>query len=88
MSVEKDVSKFVGDKEKLKKKGSLAPPPPKKGEVMVCTVCGKEMLPEDFSEDKLIRKREFKWHCHWDCQQAKLDECDRKTPGLLSERNN
>ena len=44
------------------------------------------MKPEDFNKDHNIRKREFKWQIHWDCQQAQFDRCDRETPGLIAER--
>ncbi|OQY10702.1 MAG: hypothetical protein B6I28_00485 [Fusobacteriia bacterium 4572_132] len=68
-------------------RNSAVPTPPKPGEVIVCQICGKKMMPEDFSKNSIERKKEFKWQCHWECMQNKLDECDRKTPGLLSERN-
>ena len=56
---------------------SKAPPaPPKPGEVIVCQICGKEMLPNDFSKIPKIRKFEFKWHIHWECQQKLLNEWD------------
>lgn len=82
MSVEKDIDKFVGDSKKIS-----VPKPPKKGEIIICQVCGEKMLPENFSKNEMERKREFKWHCHWDCMQKKFNECDRKTPGLLGERS-
>ena len=87
MSVDNDIKGFVKNEETLKKKNSAVPKPPKPGEVIVCQVCGEEMLPKDFSDDEYKKKKEFKWHMHWDCYQSKLNECDRKTPGLLSQRN-
>lgn len=74
--------------EKEKGKNYMLPEPPKPGEYIKCRICGKIMLPEHFSKDVTIRKREFKWQIHWSCQQAQFDRCDRETPGLLAERQN
>ncbi len=74
--------------EKQKGKGYLVPPPPKKGEIIICQQCGKPMLPKDFSKDPKIRKHEFKWHIHWECEQNIWDLVDRQTPGLVAERKN
>lgn len=70
----------------LNKRNSCVPEPPKPGEVMICQGCGKPMLPKDFSDNELIRKREFKWQMHNKCMQEMEAKCDRQTPGLLSER--
>lgn len=89
-----DISPFV--KENLKEQLASAignrsltavPPPPKRGEYIICQHCGKVMKPEDFSKNPAIRKKEFKWHLHHQCQQAMLDMCDKQTLGLLSQRN-
>lgn len=67
-------------------RNSKVPPPPKPGELIHCLYCGEVMYPEDFSKDKIIRKKEFKWQCHYRCMQKAYQMCDLKTPGLLSER--
>ena len=72
--------------EKEKGKNYMLPEPPKPGEYIRCRICNKIMKPEDFNKDTSIRKKEFKWQIHWDCQQAQFDKCDRETPGLLAER--
>ena len=72
--------------EKQKGKNYMLPDPPKPGEYIRCRICGKIMKPEDFNKDHNIRKREFKWQIHWDCQQAQVDRCDREAPGLIAER--
>ena len=74
--------------EKQKGKNYMLPKPPNPGEYINCRICGAIMKPEDFSKDISIRKREFKWQIHWQCQQAQFDRCDRETPGLLAERKN
>lgn len=76
------------NEEKAKGKGYMVPPPPKPGELIICQQCGKPMLPEDFSKDPKIRKHEFKWHVHHDCEMQIWDMVDRQTPGLLAERKN
>lgn len=68
------------------KGGMNIPKPPKPGEVIMCQYCGMPMLPKDFSENKIIRKREFKWHIHDKCFQQMNDVADRGVPGLLAER--
>lgn len=80
-----DTQGFLGNLDP-NRKNSCIPAPPKPGEVMICQGCGKPMLPKDFSDKELIRKREFKWHIHYECMQALETQCDRQTPGLLSER--
>lgn len=74
--------------ERQKGKDRLVPPPPKKGEFIICQQCGKPMLPEDFSKDPKIRKHEFKWHIHHACEENIWDLVDRQTPGLVAERKN
>jgi hypothetical protein len=69
-----------------KGKNSRVPPPPEPGKYIVCQNCGKVMLPQDFSKDKNERRKEFKWQMHIACINSLLDECDRMTPGLMSER--
>ena len=41
------------------KRNSRVPKPPKPGEIIYCQRCGLAMMPEDFSKDKKIRKKEF-----------------------------
>lgn len=72
--------------DKSKGKDWMVPPPPKPGEFIVCQICGKTMMPEDFSKDQKIRRHEFKWHIHWDCEQGIFNQLDRGTPGLIAER--
>lgn len=74
------------DEDKRLGRNWAVPPLPKPGEYIVCQRCGKVMKPEDFSKDPKIRKYEFKWHIHWDCQQAIWNQLDRMTSGVLSER--
>lgn len=69
------------------KKNSMVPKPPKPGEYIYCQVCGKKMLPEDFSKDPKIRQHEFKWHLHHECENKMFDLADRQTHGLMAERN-
>ena len=72
--------------DRAKGKDWMVPPPPKPGEYIICQVCGKPMLPQDFSKDQKIRRHEFKWHVHWDCEQNIFNQLDRGTPGLIAER--
>lgn len=67
-------------------RNSMVPSSPKPGEVMVCQVCNKPMMPKDFSKDERTRRREFKWHMHQSCMLQMEDLVDRSTPGLMSER--
>lgn len=66
--------------------GSNIPRPPRKGEVMICQMCGQPMLPEHFSKDITTRKREFKWHIHAACFNHMENLADQGVPGLLTER--
>lgn len=66
--------------------GSKVPEPPKRGEVLICQMCGKPLLPEHFSKDPFKRKREFKWHIHPECFESMEQMADRGVPGLLAER--
>jgi hypothetical protein len=75
------------EEDKQKGKDWMLPPPPKKGEVIHCRICGKAMLPKDFSKNEFERKKEFKWQIHWACLENMFDQCDRATPGLIDERN-
>lgn len=68
------------------KRNSRVPKPPKPGEIIYCKMCGLAMMPEDFSKDKKIRKKEFKWQCHYACMKKAEELCDLKTVGLLAER--
>lgn len=68
--------------------GQRVPTPPKKGEVMICQMCGQPMLPKDFSKNERMRKMEFKWHIHERCFQMMDEMADRGVPGLLAERKN
>ena len=83
-----EVTPYQLQEEQAKGKNYMVPKPPKKGEIIICQQCGKPMYPEDFSKDPYIRKKEFKWHLHWACQQQMWELVDRQTPGLLSERAN
>lgn len=69
------------------KKGIKVPDPPKRGELMVCQICGKHILPEQFSKDERQRKREFKWHIHSSCYEKTQNYIDKCVPGLERERN-
>ena len=77
----------LSEVEKAKGKNYMLPKPPAPGEYIYCKVCGKVMMPEHFSKDPVIRKKEFKWQIHWECQEAQFRRCDMETPGLLSERS-
>lgn len=90
-----DLARFVAantavltEEEKRKGKNYMVPPPPKPGEVIICQQCGKPMYPEDFSKDPAIRRHEFKWHIHHECEKQIWDLVDRQTPGLIAERKN
>lgn len=72
--------------DRQKGKDWMVPPPPKPGEYIICQICGKVMMPEDFSKDQKIRKHEFKWHIHYQCELNIFDQLDRETHGLLAER--
>jgi len=76
------------DKENQKGQNWMLPPPPKPGEIIHCRICGQAMYPKDFSNIPSIRQKEFKWQQHYTCMMNMFDECDRQTPGLLSERKN
>lgn len=67
-------------------KGSRIPEPPKRGEIIICQMCGQPLLPEQFSKDPIKRKREFKWHIHPQCFEAMNNMADQGVPGLLAER--
>jgi hypothetical protein len=93
MPSSEDLARFVAantdimvDAERSKGAGYLVPPPPKPGEVIICQQCGRPMYPEDFNSDPKIRRHEFKWHMHWECEQQIWDLVDRQTPGLMAER--
>lgn len=66
--------------------GSRVPAPPKRGEIIICQMCGQPMLPEHFSKDEFKRKREFKWHIHSWCFEQMDQMADRGVPGLVAER--
>lgn len=74
-----NVGNYIGN-------GTRLPSPPKKGEILICQMCGKPLLPEHFSKDERSRKREFKWHIHPECFIAMDEMADRSVPGLLAER--
>lgn len=80
-SIEKDVHSFVKDT-----RNCGLPTPPKPGEIMYCQYCGKPMLPQHFSKNKVIRKREFKWQIHNECFMEMDKMADLKTHGLIAER--
>ena len=82
------IASELTEREKQKGKDYLAPPPPKKGALIICQQCGKPMLPQDFSKDPKVRRHEFKWHIHSACEQSIWDLVDRQTPGLMAERKN
>lgn len=75
----KSINSYIGN-------GSTVPNPPKKGEILICQMCGQPLLPEHFSKDERSRKREFKWHIHPQCFMAMEELADKSVPGLLSER--
>lgn len=66
--------------------GSRVPTPPKRGEIIICQMCGQPLLPEHFSKDEFKRRREFKWHIHPQCFMQMEEMADRGVPGLLAER--
>lgn len=68
------------------KRNGCVPTPPQPGDILYCQHCGKAMMPEDFSSNELIRRREFKWQLHHRCMLEIEALCDRQTVGLLSER--
>lgn len=74
-----NINSFIG-------RGQRLPAPPKKGEVMICQVCGNPMPPSGFSKNEIERKREFKWHVHKDCFDYLDRLADQSVPGLLTER--
>lgn len=82
----KQVQSQSVEAENQKGRNYMLPAPPQPGEYIKCRICGKVMLPENFSKDPHIRKREFKWQIHWECQQHQFDLCDLQTPGLIAER--
>jgi hypothetical protein len=61
------------------------PEPPKPGELIICQMCGRPMYPQDFSKDPAIRRREFKWHVHYACEQQVMNQLDRES-GILTDR--
>lgn len=69
-----------------KGRDSMCPPPLKPGEIMYCSICGKKMLPKDFSTDIEERKWEFKWRTHIKCKEDAFRQADLNTPGLMAER--
>lgn len=80
-----DTNNFIKNID-MNKKNSAVPKPPKPGEIMYCNVCGKPIMPEDFSEDDWNAKYEFKWHLHSKCRIYAHKRLDYLTKGLLSER--
>jgi hypothetical protein len=83
----KNVQEQSLQEELSKGKNYMIPKPPAPGEYINCQICGRVMLPQDFSKDPKIRKHEFKWHIHWTCEQGIWDQIDRQTPGLIAERS-
>lgn len=75
----RSTSSYIGN-------GTKVPAPPKKGEILICQMCGQPLLPEHFSKDERKRKREFKWHIHPQCFDTMDEIADRSVPGLLAER--
>lgn len=80
-----ETSKFIS-KIDSNRKNSMLPTPIKKGQIMKCRLCGKEMRREDFNKDMKIALREFKWQQHQQCMEQHFDLADAMTPGLLDER--
>lgn len=66
--------------------GSNIPTPPRRGEVIICQMCGQPLLPHQFSKEIYKRKREFKWHIHPQCFEQMEAMADRGVPGLMAER--
>ena len=73
--------------EQVKGENYMVPPPPKPGEVIICQLCGKPMYPKDFSRDEKIRKYEFKWHIHYQCQLDIFDEVDNVRDFTLAQKS-
>lgn len=67
-------------------KGKYSLPAPKPGEIMICQGCGKPMYAKDFSKDKKIAEREFKWHMHDKCMKMAEEYLDRNTPGVMQDK--
>ncbi|NMS91298.1 hypothetical protein HGQ85_15350 [Clostridioides difficile] len=67
-------------------KGRGVPKLPRKGEIMICQICNKPIMPEQFSIDEYKKKREFKWHIHPECFEYIDKLADKSVPGLLNER--
>lgn len=82
-----EISGFIKNVDQTRK-GAAIPPMPKPGQVMVCQMCGRKMLPKTdaFSQDKKQAMREFKWHICDKCWFQTDDLLDRSTHGLLAER--
>lgn len=66
--------------------GQTAPKPPKKGEVMICQICGEPILPNQFSKNKIERKKEIKWHLHHNCYRQMMFVVDMNVKGIIQER--
>jgi len=79
-------SQYMAEEDQKKGKNWMLPPLPKPGEYIICQICGRTMMPKDFSTNQKIRAHEFKWHVHWSCEQNIFDQLDRGTPGLIAER--
>lgn len=53
---------------------------------IVCEICN-ELIKGHYSRDPNIKATEIKWHMHQYCKQQMENQCDRNTPGLMSERD-
>ncbi|CZR97730.1 MULTISPECIES: hypothetical protein [unclassified Clostridioides] len=78
-TIDKNIENYITKRSKV-------PEPPRKGEIMICQICNKPILPEQFSIDEYKRKREFKWHIHPKCFEYIEKLADKSVPGLLNER--
>ncbi|MCC0628542.1 hypothetical protein IR152_01125 [Clostridioides sp. ES-S-0108-01] len=78
-TIYKDIDNYVT-------RENSVPKPPEKGEIMICQICNKPIMPEHFSIDEYKRKREFKWHIHPKCFEYIDKLADKSVPGLLNER--
>lgn len=82
-----DINKLEEDEElKIYTDKVKVPPPPKKGELLVCQYCGQPIYPKELSKNPDKRKRELKWHVHNRCFNGIHMLVDQHTPGLWRER--
>lgn len=97
---EKEMAHYFDGKDDVDISGSNLPKPPKKGEFIICQACGQPIYPRQkkfleneslpkiliMSSNKHDAKREYQFHIHHACREARLKEADMMTPGLMAER--